>query len=301
MTSEEIRTGRRLNARAAKLSARLAPKAEINPCPPGQHGGSYRPLTDTDIQAIYTTALRLLAELGMGEVPPAYQALALAKGAHLTTLGRLAYPTAMVEDIVANAAKKFTFFGRDSNHDFEIGGDRVYFGTGGAAVRTLDIDTGRYRSSTIADLYDFTRLVDTLTNVSWFTRCCVATDVEDNFELDVNTAYALLAGTTKPVGTSFTTAATVDPIIDMFDLVLGGEGRFRERPFCKAHISPVISPMRYGEDAVDVTLACVRRGVPIPRSLAQRHPLVWRDFLPNHWPKRSPPWYWSTSLNLAIR
>ncbi|HLW24593.1 MAG TPA: trimethylamine methyltransferase family protein, partial [Steroidobacteraceae bacterium] len=60
----------------------------------------------------------------------------------------------------------------------------------------------------------------------------------------------------------------VDPIVDMFDLALGGSGKFRDRPFCKAHISPVISPLRYGEDAVDVTLACVRRGVPINAIIA---------------------------------
>jgi trimethylamine--corrinoid protein Co-methyltransferase len=54
----------------------------------------------------------------------------------------------------------------------------------------------------------------------------------------------------------------------MFDWALGGEGRFRERPFCKAHISPVISPLRFGEDAVDVTLACIRRGVPINSIIA---------------------------------
>jgi trimethylamine---corrinoid protein Co-methyltransferase len=104
--------------------------------------------------------------------------------------------------------------------------------------------------------------------VSWFTRCCVATDLPDILDLDVNTAYALLAGTTKPVGTSFTVAEHVDPIIDMFDIALGGEGRYRERPFCKAHISPVISPMRYGEDAVDVTYACIKRGVPINAIIA---------------------------------
>ena len=263
MTSEETRVGRRPNARAARLVARQGTKPEVNPCPPGQIGGSYRPLSAADMTAVYDTALRLLSDLGMGEVPANYQALALERGARLTERGRLAYPRAMVEDIIAGAAKGFTFYGRDPAHDFEIGGQRVHFGTGGAAVRTLDLDTGRYRASTLADLYDFTRLVDTLTNVSWFTRCCVATDVEDTVDLDINTAYALLAGTTKPVGTSFTVAATVDPIIDMFDLALGGEGRFRGRPFCKAHISPVISPMRYGEDAVEVTMACVRRGVPI--------------------------------------
>jgi trimethylamine---corrinoid protein Co-methyltransferase len=231
-------------------------------------GGHYKPLSEAGLKAIYDTAIRLLAELGMGEVPKRFEELALSKGATLNAKGRLCYSRELVESIIAGAAKSFVYHGRDPKHDFEIGGEKVYFGTGGAAVQTLDIDTGRYRSSTLNDLYDFTRLIDTLPNVSWFTRCCVATDLPDILDLDVNTAYALLAGTTKPVGTSITIAEHVDPIIDMFDIALGGQGRYRERPFCKAHISPVISPMRYGEDAVDVTYACIKRGVPINAIIA---------------------------------
>jgi len=259
--------GRR-GGRKARVALRQAPEQEIDPCPPGQRGGSYTPLSQSDVDAIYHTALRILDEIGMAEVPPRVQQLALDRGARINALGRLSYPSALAEEVIAGAAKRFVFYGRDPKHDFEIGGDRVYFGTGGAAVQTLDPETGRYRPSTLADLYDFTRLVDTLPNVSWFTRCCVATDVPDNRDLDVNTAYALLCGTTKPVGTSFTLGEYVDPIVDLFDLVSGGEGRFRKRPFCKAHISPVISPLRYGEDAVAVTEACVRRGVPINAIIA---------------------------------
>ncbi len=267
MTGETARIGRRAGGRTARVAVRQA-GPETNPAPPGPTGGSYKPLSEAGLRAIYDTALRLLEELGMGEVPRRFQDLALTKGAHLSARGRLCYSGGLVEDVIAGAAKSFVYHGRDPKHDFEIGGERVHFGTGGAAVQTLDIETGRYRSSTLADLYDFTRLIDTLANVSWFTRCCVATDVPDNLDLDVNTAYALLAGTTKPVGTSFTLAEHVDPIIDMFDIALGGEGLYRKRPFCKAHISPVISPMRYGEDAVDVTYACIRRGVPINAIIA---------------------------------
>jgi len=92
--------------------------------------------------------------------------------------------------------------------------------------------------------------------------------VPDITQLDINTAYALLKGTNKPVGTSFTLASSVDPIIDMFDTALGGAGKFREKPFCKAHISPVISPLRYGEDAFDVALACIKRGMPLNNIIA---------------------------------
>jgi len=233
-----------------------------NPAPPGQKGGQYRPLSEADLQAIYATAKRLLAELGMGEVPARLTADLLAAGA-VAKGDRLLIPPALVEDAIAAAAKRFVLHGQDEARSIEVGGEAVHFGTGGAAVQTLDMQTGLYRPSTLADLHDFTRLQDRLDNVSWFTRCCVATDLEDVFELDVNTAYALVKNTTKPVATSFTLAEYIDPIIGLLDMVAGGDGQFSKRPFLKAHISPVISPMRYGEDAVDVVYGCIAHNIPI--------------------------------------
>ena len=262
------RRNTRSGGRSARVQLRTTPGEMPNPCPPGQSGGAYRPLDDKGLKQITDTAFQLLAELGMGDVPKRFQDLALSKGAYLNDRGRLCYSRDMVEDFIDGAARQFVLHGRDPKHDIEIGGDRVFFGTGGAAVQTLDLDSGIYRPSTLRDLYDFTRLIDTLDNVSWFTRCCVATDVPDIRDLDINTAYALLRGTTKHVGTSFTVADHVAPIIAMFDKALGGEGEYRKRPFCKAHISPVISPMRYGEDAVDVTYACIEHGVPINSIIA---------------------------------
>ncbi len=256
-TSVPKRSGRR--ARIAKRAA----KPEINPCPPGQLGGQYRPLSETDLKNIYDTALKLLSELGMGEVPNKLSEKLIASGAMDNGNGRILFPKTLVEAAIDQAAKTFVLHGRDNSRSIEIGRKKVYFGTGGAAVQTLDIGTGLYRPSTLKDLHDFTRLQDTLDNVAWFTRCCVATDVPDNFDLDVNTAYALLKNTTKPVATSFTFASSVDPIVKMFDIAAGGDGEFSRRPFVKAHISPVISPMRYGEDAVDVVFECIRHNIPI--------------------------------------
>ena len=260
--------------RRSKVSARQAMHAkrakapEINPCPPGPSSGFFKPLTDNNIQQIYQTSLRILSDIGMGDVPAALMQQALDKGAFQNDKGRLCYPGAMIEDTIAGACKGFVLHGRDTKHDIEIGGDKVYFGTGGAAVQTLDIDNGEYRAATLKDLYDFTRLADHLTNVSWFTRCCVATDIEDITDLDINTAYALLKGTSKPVGTSFTIASSVDPIVEMFDTAMGGNGEFKKRPFCKAHISPIISPLRYGEDAFEVAMACYRHNIPLNNIIA---------------------------------
>jgi len=125
------------------------------------------------------------------------------------------------------------------------------------------LDQGSYRDSTLNDLYDFTRLQDQLTNVSWFTRCCIATDMVGEWALDVNTAYALLRGTTKPVATAFTLADHVDPIVRMMDIAEGRPGAFSKRPWIFAHISPMISPMRYGEDAVDVCFECCKHNITV--------------------------------------
>ena len=168
----------RRSGRKARLKQRSAPTV-VNPAPPGQIGGMYRPLNEKDMQDIYATALRLLSDLGMGEVPDRLWDDLVTAGARDLGNGRIGLPQSLVEDIITGAAKRFTLYGCDPERSIEIGGDNVYFGTGGAAVNTLDLDSGLYRPSTLRDLHDFTRLQDTLDNVAWFTRCCIATDVPD--------------------------------------------------------------------------------------------------------------------------
>ncbi|MEL7429396.1 MAG: trimethylamine methyltransferase family protein [Pseudomonadota bacterium] len=265
---ETRRQARSTGGRKGRIAARTAEVKAHKPAAPGQTGGQYRPLSGGDVDYILNTAYKILDEIGFAEVPAVVMEAALAQGCRINQLGRLSFPRSFVEDIIAGACRQFTFHGRNPDHTIEVGGERVYYGTGGAAVQTLDPVTGRYRASTIRDLHDFTRLIDKLDNISWFTRCCVATDIPDNFDLDMNTAYALMRNTQKPVGTSFTIGEYVHPIVDMFDRVAGGEGRFAREPFCKAHISPVISPLRYGEDAVDVMLACLQHNMPINAIIA---------------------------------
>jgi len=131
----EEQTPKRSGGRAARNAKRAAPP-KVNPAPPGQIGGQYKPLTEAEIKAVYATALRLLAELGMGEVPERLAKVFLDHGATQNEAGRVMFPNALVEDAIARASKTFIFHGRDDNRSIEVGGDKVYFGTGGAAVQT---------------------------------------------------------------------------------------------------------------------------------------------------------------------
>ena len=96
---------------------------------------------------------------------------------------------------------------------------------------------------------------------SWFTRCCVATDVPDNFDLDVNTVYALLHDQTR--GDVATLAERVDPIVEMLDIAAGGPSSSRNVRSSRPTSDPVISPMRYGKTPVDVVFKCIEHPRPI--------------------------------------
>ena len=255
---------RRQGGRLARRQQRAAgPTPEEAPLWPGLNGGTYQPLTDAEVLKIHQAALDVLSRIGMGNVPQDVEDRALKLGCSLNSAGRLCYPVSLIEDAIAQAARSITLFGRDSAHDLEVSGKKVYFGTGGAAVRTLDINTQKYRPSTLQDLYDFARLADTLEHVSWFSRNIVATEISDPLVHDVNTAYAITAGTRKHIGMSFSTSRSVEPVMALFDTVGGGAGTFKRRPFCKAHIIPVVPPLRYGEDAIRVMHEVMPYNMPI--------------------------------------
>ena len=140
MTGQRTKRG----GRQGRIAQRAA-KPAVDPCPPGQIGGLYQPLTADELRRIYATALDLLERLGMGEVPDRLRADLIAAGAVATASGRVLFPPTLVAAANDDAAKTFTLHGRDPGRSIEVGGNRVHFGTGGAAVQTLDLDTGDYR------------------------------------------------------------------------------------------------------------------------------------------------------------
>ena len=220
-------------------------------------GGRYKPLTDAEILQIHSLVLQLLADLGLSQITPSLEARAVAAGCKVDGDGRLRFPRALVEDVIARSRRTFTLHGIDPLHDIEIGGRRVHTGTGGAAPTIMDFETGRYRESTVADLYDIARLVDRLDNIHWYHRSIVARDAKTILDLDMNTTYACLAGTTKSIAVSYTDSASVRAVQPMLDAVAGGEGKHRERPFCTAVCCHVVPPMRFATESCDALEAAV--------------------------------------------
>lgn len=264
MTVEKPAGGRRSGGREARRALRSAPLAEdVRPIRPGMEGGRYRPLDQRDLERIHEAVLTLLETVGFANaIPSAIQALRGA-GAELGQDGRIRFPRRLVLDTIAKAARNITLYGQDPRHDMLVGGTRVHYGTAGAAVHVVDVEKREYRESLLQDIYDAARIVDGCDNIHFFQRPMVPRDIPDPLDMDLNTLYACVMGTSKHVGTSFTVRENVKPALDMLYAIAGGEEKFRARPFVSNSNCFVVPPMKFAEDACGVLEACVEGGIPI--------------------------------------
>ncbi len=264
-TGSSTRTeGRRRGGREARKALRAAPIAEdLAPIRAGLEGGRFKPLDDGQIARINEAVMSVLADIGLADAIPSCIEAITAKGGKLGDDGRLRFPRSLVEDTIAMAARNFPLFGRDPKYDLHPQGRKVHYGTAGAAVHVVDIENREYRESLLQDVYDAARIVDTLDNVHFFQRPMVARDMEDPRDLDINTIYAAMSGTTKHIGTSFTLPEYVDEALKMLHMVAGGEDAWRSRPFISNSNCFVVPPLKFAEDASGVLETCVRGGMPV--------------------------------------
>jgi trimethylamine--corrinoid protein Co-methyltransferase len=229
---------------------------EQTPEPVFFQGGRYRPLSDADCTRIIDAAFAILH-------PEWLTTLLLERGARQRDDGRITFPPAVVERALRHASHRVSLPGFDDNRGLDIGNGYVHIGSGGAAVQTLDATSGEYRDSSLADLYDMMRVLDHCDSVHYGIRPMIARDMPTPLDLDINTAYACLKATSKPIGTSFDNAGHVDQVVSLFDLALGGEDRFRKQPFCFAVIVHIVSPLRFAGEGVDIMRAAIESGMPL--------------------------------------
>ena len=229
----------------------------------GSIGGRYRPLNPEDLPRIDDAVRTILAEVGMAEASAPVIEAVTAAGGSLEDEGRLRFPRDLTERALQGLSREIVLCGQVAAHDMRLGDARVYVGSGGAAPLILDMDTGRYRESVLRDLYDAARLVDCLDHIHFFSRSMVARDMPDAATLDINTAYACLAGTRKHVFAAATEAASVAEIAELCYLVAGSREAFEARPFLSLNCNIPVPPLRFDPESCEIAAEAVRYGIPL--------------------------------------
>ena len=250
----------RLGGRAARKALRSCEAPQVVHA--GMTGGTFKPLSNSDLKKIHFAALEILETVGIGEATPEVIDLATERGCIFTDTGRLCFPSSLVEDVLAKAASEYVVYSRNPSHaDLLVGGHRVHYATSGEAVTIYEYDSRTFRPSTLLDLYDTCRLSDKLEYIHQFGQTVIPTEISDLEEHDLNVAYVLSTGTEKPFEMTFNRARNIRSAVEMFDMVLGGEGRFAQKPFCTFGGCPIVSPLRFGKDSLDLLVETSRLGL----------------------------------------
>ncbi|WP_039019653.1 trimethylamine methyltransferase family protein [Halocynthiibacter namhaensis] len=258
------KTSRRSGGRAARKALREAPIAmEERSIRPGMESATLKILSDEQISMIHEAAIEALETIGFADAPQSGVDHMVRVGCILGDDNRIRIPRAVVDDALSKACKDITLNGRDPKHDMQLNGHRVHYGTAGAAVSLVDVETEEYRDSTVQDLHDAAKIADQLDNIHFLQRPMVCRDIPDNYEMDLNSIYACVAGTTKHIGTSFTEPDFVDGAFEMLHMIAGGEDEWRARPFVSNSNCFVVPPMKFATESCEVMEKVIAGGMPV--------------------------------------
>lgn len=249
--------------RSARLKKSEGQADSVAPVWGGVRGGALRPLSDSDVEEVNEAVLSLMETLGLSQASPSMIEKVCAEGGTYTEGKRLLFPRELVLRTIREARRDVVLYGQNPVHDLDLSGSRVHMSSGGGAPGVFDINDGHYRDGSVQDLYDAARICDAMENIHHFSRSIVCRDIEDVAEMDLNTAYACLMGTSKHVSVSVSEPENLPRLAEMVYTLAGSEEAFRARPFLTVMVCHVVPPMRFAEEALETLEAAVLAGFPV--------------------------------------
>ncbi|MBX2856888.1 MAG: trimethylamine methyltransferase family protein [Rhodobacteraceae bacterium] len=264
------------NPRPDRSSARrrrpAPPKPTVNPAPAGLEGGAYRPLSEAQIERIVAAGYEVLERTGVEILPsPCRDRLAAAGCRVEPDRNRVYFPPKLIEDTLKFAPSEVLLADRhegadQGSMDLKLGGRRVYLGTGGTAVKIMDLD-GSVRETRLSDNYHIGRLCDALEHVHFYMRPAMARDLE-NAAIDINQFYACLSATRKHVMANCYEPQNVAKLRALGEMLAGGPAAFDARPLVSCSNCWTVSPLRFAIETVEILDELVAHNIPTALSSA---------------------------------
>jgi trimethylamine--corrinoid protein Co-methyltransferase len=236
----------------------------------GLTGGHYQPLSRKQVESLHEAALSVLEKTGFSYEAGLDETLEMVKEFGMVVDRehfRVYFPREKIVELVSEAPHRVVLYSRDGKNDLDLGDDRVYLGTGGAAIKILDLETGDTRYTTLKDLYDLGRLVDQLDNVHFFLRPCIPKDIPEAI-YDENVFYACLKATGKHVMAGVNDVDGFHKMLDIASMAAGNLENLKTKPFVSVIASFAISPLRLCTHSTRIMLEAARHQIPVALSCA---------------------------------
>jgi trimethylamine--corrinoid protein Co-methyltransferase len=236
----------------------------------GLSGELYKPLSSEDIETIHRASLNILEKTGMKYEPGLKATIDMLRNRGVTVDDErsiIFFRPDLIMSQTELAPEQVVLYSRDGKNDLDLAQHRVYLGTGGAAVRILDLEDGQARATTLSDLYQLGRLVDALDNIHFFLRPCIPTDIPVD-AYDVNTFFACLKATSKHVMAGVGNEEGFNKVLELASMNAGSLQALVEKPFISVIASFAISPLKLCTQSTLIMQQAVRNQIPVALSAA---------------------------------
>ena len=220
-------------------------------------------LSPEKLQAIHDTAVRILVEIGIILDHTGMQEQLAGRGCRVEQ-GRLFFPADLIDQTLSQIPASFTIYGRFAADSLNIGLEKTCCTNTGILPNIYDLESGRIRRATLADVEATTRLLDAMDNVhAVYVSLVDATDVEPGL-ITISDFAATLAHTTKPlIGPGLTNRAEAEAVVAMARALRDGDSqKLKEFPLCIPFVCPV-SPLRFPKGIIDALIVVAEAGLPL--------------------------------------
>jgi len=230
----------------------------------GLPGGQYKPLTDDAIIKIHKTVLRVFNEVGIEVRLAEARELFRNAGAEVDEDSFIVkFPPGLVEELIGKAPPVITLYGRAENGelDCEVGGNKVYMGTGGTALNVQDPGSDDSRKASIEDIKNMARLVEVLDNIHFYMLNVYPNEISAE-DVDVNRFGTAMNYTRKHIMGGVYTIEGIRNVIKMASAIAGSPQKLKERPFISM-VTCVVSPLKLDEHYSRFTIEAALNGIPV--------------------------------------
>ena len=175
--------------------------------------------------------------------------------------GRVRIPRELVRWAVDQLHRNVLLAAREPSRDALLDGSRTYATVAGICPYVVDMRTGLYRSPSLEDLADLTRIADALDEfgIVWYSVSPTASIPAKM--TDLTATACMFAHTSKHVMGQVTRPEEVDYALEIVRLC-GSGASFAERPIFSAIYCPV-APLQHDGAAVQAAMALAEQRVPI--------------------------------------
>jgi trimethylamine--corrinoid protein Co-methyltransferase len=221
----------------------------------------FRLLDESQILRIHHAALTILNEVGVKVNFKRALEILRDHGARVREKNTVKIPPFLVEEAIQSAPSSVTIHNRRKQPVMELGGRRIYFGTGTDLPKTVDLVSREIRDTKADDIVTSTLISDAMPNIDFIASYGLPRDIPPGLHY-IRCFQLLVENSVKPI---FFTAGSLQDlmiILDMASAVAGSKEELSRYPFLIQYSEPT-SPLTHSEEAVSKLICCAENRIPI--------------------------------------